>query len=638
MRVSRIEFSGFRRLAQTATSIDGRITAFVGFNEAGKTSLLRALDWFGEGDELPARDRNRSRPPRRDADPVVKVYFELDDEDGAAMSSIPIDKKPTSLVIYKRLDGRKIRRFEPPPRRSLEPFQVADRYLRKAAPRLAPLLAARAEEEPGNEGPGGWMAIVTDALAQPNEEWSEDAVLALEALSNWLGEVPPGRQRAREPKLAKYLNDVWEVVSREHPEAALWDAISARVPRFVLFTDEDRALETSYEIRPEQRNLAPAVDRLLELAGLDVDDMWSYIQTDDSSQRETALERANERLREIFDRTWNQSKVTVRFNMYGTRLEVMLKELRDGGDVTNISERSDGLKTFVALVAFLESGGYAVPPVLLIDEAETHLHYDAQADLVGVLLRSINATQIFYTTHSPGCLPSDLGTGIRVLARDTKNGDASLIKNNFWQGEGPGFSPLLFAMGAGAAAFSVCRNAVLAEGASDMVLLPSLIRQAVGIDDLDYQIAPGLAHAHGSGIRVEEVAARVVYLTDGDPGGEEHGRLLQGVGVDASRIFSLPEGHAVEDVILAEDYVNVVNKFLVTMGQSKVFTTSDVSAGVPIASGFSRWAKENDVQQPAKVEIAYALLRASVRLAPAGKRALVDLHAKFLAAFDAARG
>jgi len=638
MRVSRIEFSGFRRLAQTATSIDGRITAFVGFNEAGKTSLLRALDWFSGGDELPAKDRNRSRPPRLDSDPVVKVYFELDDEDTADLSPNSVEKEPTSLVIYKSLDGHEIRDFQPKPRRLQEPFQAADRYLRKASATLASLFAARAEADPGSDGPASWMAVVTDALAQPNEEWSEESFLALEALSNWLSEAPPGQQRAREPKLAKYLNDIRDVVLREHPEDAIWGAVSERIPKFVLFKDEDRALETSYALKPEQRNLAPAVIRLLKLADLDVDAMWSYIQTDDSSQRETTLERANERLRKIFDRTWNQSKVTVRFNVYGTRLEVMIKELRDGGDVTNISERSDGLKTFVALVAFLESGGYTVPPVLLIDEAETHLHYDAQADLVGVLLKSINATQIFYTTHSPGCLPSDLGTGIRVLARDPKNGDASLIRNNFWQGEGPGFSPLLFAMGAGAAAFSVCRNAVLAEGASDMVLLPSLIRQAVGIDDLDYQVAPGLAHAHGSGIRVEEVAARVAYLTDGDPGGEEHGRLLQGVGVDASRIFALPEGHAVEDIILAEDYVNVVNKFLVKMGQSKVFTISDVPPGVPIASAFDRWAKVNEVQRPAKVEIAYALLRADVRLAPAGAQALVDLHAQFSAAFAATHG
>lgn len=97
--------------------------------------------------------------------------------------------------------------------------------------------------------------------------------------------------------------------------------------------------------------------------------------------------------------------------------------------------------------AFLASGGWQVPPVLLIDEAETHLHFDAQADLVSVLLKSVDAEQVLYSTHSPGCLPSDLGTGIRLVTRDPEDA-ASLIKSDFWAGQEPGFAPLLFAMGA----------------------------------------------------------------------------------------------------------------------------------------------------------------------------------------------
>lgn len=236
-------------------------------------------------------------------------------------------------------------------------------------------------------------------------------------------------------------------------------------------------------------------------------------------------------------------------------------------------------------------------------EAETHLHYDAQADLVSVLLKSVYTTQVFYTTHSPGCLPSDLGTGIRVIGRDPNYADASIIKNNFWEGEGPGFSPLLFAMGAGAAAFSVCRTAVLAEGASDMVLLPSLIRLATGLSDLEYQVAPGLANAHGSGIRVEEVAAKVVYLTDGDAGGKDHETALRKVGVNRSRIFRLPKHCAVEDLVVRSNYFAVVNDFLEKMGHGTRFSAGDVPAETPVAKAFTDWAKARRLQIPSKVEL-----------------------------------
>ena len=111
---------------------------------------------------------------------------------------------------------------------------------------------------------------------------------------------------------------------------------------------------------------------------------------------------------------------------------------------TRIEERSEGLRAFVTLALFLGSQALEVPPILLIDEAELHLHSDAQADLVGGLLKQINATQVWYTTHSPACLPSDLGTGIRLLERHDEKSD---IKSHFWTNNEPGFGPLQLSPG-----------------------------------------------------------------------------------------------------------------------------------------------------------------------------------------------
>jgi len=632
MRVSRIEFKGFRRLAQTATNVDGPLTAFVGFNEAGKTSLLRALAWFTDGGAIDPIDYNRTRPPENDSTAVVKVYFELDAEDRAQFGHVRMDNPPTSVSLYRKPDGGRHRVLHPMPTRPSKPF--ADASERLAGLRSASLASSKTASDEFMD-PRAWSQTLTDALKRPDEDWDEEATTAAANLSTWLQKTPENRKRPRDAKLANLLEEVLALMSEGHPNDTVWNAISNREPDFVLFEETDRTLETSYEINPDQRAAVhPAVVRLLALAKVDLDDMWSHIQTADSTKRETLLERGNDRLRGLFDQAWNQSKVAVRFNVSGTRVEVLIKELHGEGDVTNIAERSDGLKAFVALVAFLETGDHAVPPVLLIDEAETHLHYDAQADLVSVLLKSVDTTQVIYTTHSPGCLPSDLGTGIRVIARDPEYADSSLIKNNFWEGEGPGFSPLLFAMGAGAAAFSMCRSAVLAEGASDMVLLPTLIRQATGIYDLEYQVAPGLANAHGSGIRVEEVAAKVVYLTDGDQGGKDHEKALKDVGVDGGRIFRLPGGQAVEDLVHPADYIATVNDFLTKMSQAKQFKTTDVPTGTPIAKAFTDWAKVNRVQAPSKVEMAYALLRKpNRRLTTQGRKALTALHEKFTKAF-----
>ena len=73
--------------------------------------------------------------------------------------------------------------------------------------------------------------------------------------------------------------------------------------------------------------------------------------------------------------------------------------------------------------------------------------------------------------------------------------DRSKIKNWFWS-EGPGFSPVLLGMGATALAFASMRRAVLAEGASDLILLPTLLREITGEADLEFQIAPAYRKWH----------------------------------------------------------------------------------------------------------------------------------------------
>ena len=118
-------------------------------------------------------------------------------------------------------------------------------------------------------------------------------------------------------------------------------------------------------------------------------------------------------------------------------------------------------------------------PILLIDEADIHLHYDAQADLIQMLSHQQQAAQVIYTTHSAGCLPKDLGTGVR-LVEPNKDQERSGVENWPWQKD-QGFGPLLLGMGASTLAFVPTRAALIGEGGSEIVLLPTLIREAVGL-------------------------------------------------------------------------------------------------------------------------------------------------------------
>ena len=103
---------------------------------------------------------------------------------------------------------------------------------------------------------------------------------------------------------------------------------------------------------------------------------------------------------------WGQRKLTVALHIDPTGIEIQIQD-REKNELMRFNEGSAGLQRYVALIAFVYHYAEAQRenPVLLIDEAETHLHYEAQAELVRVLERQAAAQSVIYTTHSIGCLP-----------------------------------------------------------------------------------------------------------------------------------------------------------------------------------------------------------------------------------------
>lgn len=327
-------------------------------------------------------------------------------------------------------------------------------------------------------------------------------------------------------------------------------------------------------------------------------------------QVEFLIERANNRLSTIFAGFWFQSGVTVRLRIDGAVLHLFVGSTETS--YASIAERSDGLRQFVALLAFttLEQAGQA-PPVLLIDEAEVHLHYDAQADLVQMLARQEVASKIIYTTHSAGCLPEDLGTGVRLVEPDSPT--ISTIRNAFWEDERPGFTPLLYGMGASTLAFVSLRYALAVEGMADVILLPTLLREATDLSHLGFQVVPGLSRSneHGIGL-LERGAPRTAYLVDADSGGNEIRRKLRRAGVPDNRIFRLLNGESqnvvVEDLVDPKVYVDAVNRELYRSHGDSMSFPSDELTDVGRPEVVKAWCESRGIGAPNKRAVAYHIV------------------------------
>ena len=646
MRLTKAEFSGFGRLAEAQINLDHKVVAIVGPNEAGKTTLLRALAYIDNGVSLSVAQRARGlQGDVPDSHVVVRVQYRLNEADQAAVSQFDLDETPTELWLSRTAgEGDTGREVVPAPRKNRATLAVALAAMTAASTESAikALDPVEPDEESEGEGPddrrSSFSARLKDALDAVAEGDGSDIEAQVTALSpaTWIAEFV---EHGLSGPIRGAPEQVQAWIDRPDPSGDATQTLYDRSPDILMFSDEDRLLASSYELTAENVPNPPAALRnIATMAELSPDELWKTINNGDEGARETLIEQANQTLQTKFSEVWNQSNISAHLKINGAILEIRIKQ--DGRTITQFHERSAGVQMFVALVAFLTVKGQTVPPILLIDEAETHLHIDAQADLVNEFMTQTRAAKIIYTTHSPACLPPDLGTNIRAVVPDPENGQRSLVEGSFWT-KGVGYSPLMLAMGAGAAAFSAARKVVLAEGATEMLLLPSLIKKAVGVDDLDYQVAPGLSEVPVTMYpELDLVGARVAFLVDGDAGGKDLRNSLVEAGVPEDRIVTLG-ALTLEHLIDPDGYKEVVAKFVNEASGAGTVVAADVP-DVP-TEGALPWPKvikdcstANGYDLPGKRAIASRLVEEGLAVPSSdGVEVLKAAHDALAAVLDA---
>lgn len=636
MRLVSVDFGAYRRLFQTRVNLDSRVVAVLGPNEAGKTSFLKAMDLHLNGpSSIDRRELTRGAALGEDAS-LLSALFALDDDDRAALAHLDGGNAARWYEITKRLDGKLYVDIQPRPLRNRQPRELAVAALRRVArTRWArESILSQVSEEDEDDGIATSVAddlegMIAD-LSTTADTLSDDTVHRMRESAEVLSsEGSPPTARAAANRLAVAI----EKESAPSPEDGAKTILRGRRPRFALFDENARALASEYELSELDMDKVPgALDNLANLAGLNLSAALAAVTDSEYGVREGLLRHANERLEAVFRESWKQNQALVRLGMDESVLRVYVPN--EVGSYEAIAERSDGFRAFVALTAFTARLNESTPPILLVDEAETHLHYDAQADLVRVFTKQTRASQVIYTTHSAGCLPEDLASGVRILEL-LEGSDLSRFRNSFWLDGTGGFDPLLIGMGASAFAFAATRFAVIAEGGADAILLPTLLREAASVHSLGFQVAPGLAEVSADAVRqLDLVAARVSFLVDGDAAGRSIRKKLIANGVPEERIIVLGEGTAqgliVEDLLLADVYRKAVNEELQkSHGQSIAIPRSTIPDRARSAA-VRRWCASRRIDEPNRAAVAARVveMREQRLLSRQGSRTARKLHAQ----------
>ena len=640
MRLVIAKFRGVGRLVDATIKLDQKLIAIVGPNEAGKSTLLKALSLVESDEPLPLSERSRTGNQVADTDNIVTLNLAVEDADRAGLADLSLAEAPQQFQVHRRAGGEREYTITPRPRPDDAPILAA-------AEELTQGIAALAQLDPIDQPDESDAAAVEAVRTEASNLLSD-----LQGYVQTLGDFCSAKPTEREPgQLHEHGQDLsnrlvafgsvsgvvdalakvvaWLAIEdpREKVREHLWNA----TPDLAIFDERARDLWSTYELNDDLlAELPPALDNLARLAGLDLNSLVDAVKTGQVSRRDTLKNQANQQLATYFEGAWKQSTRKVELNVEGSTLRVNLRE--DGIYSSVFDERSAGMRMFVALNAFLARRNSGRPVVLLIDEAETHLHIDAQVDLVRMFAEQHQADKVVYTTHSPACLPADMGVGIRAVVAG--EGETSTVENSFWRNRA-GFSPLMFAMGASAAAFTKARAAVIGEGATEMILLPTLMRAATG-GEVPYQVAPGLAEAskdeYGD---LDLEAARVAFLVDGDQGGAELAKALgREVPNDLLVELGLP---GTENTLDPGQYANTFSAVLGEFNPGETIT-GQPSLGAATDQSWSKalhdWARGLGLKVPSKVDVAARLLEVDGGLAPSpdGADALKKAHERLCAA------
>jgi predicted ATP-dependent endonuclease of OLD family len=555
MKLAYFKVSGFKRfLKPTILKINGKMTAIVGPNEAGKTSLLNAIKHISHDEEFVAQDRYKYL----DDEPSIKLEacFFLDATDHEAIES----EIPQRYLLFKADDGKRTHAIEP---KILRKKSHREKFFKSIKRSLVNSNFIDYLNEFHNINSSELFEALNSIDLK--QETIKDSIFTI------LGDIKKYIENAGDIKFSAYITKLPEQISEfldietgEHPNNIALSIIDKRMPRVLEFTAEDRRLDTRFDMNTYnhedlkfRKEPCNALKNLAKISDLDLNRLKANLDSGKIDRITSQLNKANQKLDREFSDAWSQSDLSVYLSWHESSIHFMVKQTGVGGEEFNlVDERSEGFKQYIALYAFIMKED-AKNPILLIDEAELHLHYDAQADLIQTFTNKNLTNQVIYTTHSAGCLPEDLGTGVKLVAQENAEIDfsTSKIENNFWTTNEIGFSPVLYGMGANSLAFFPTRMALVTEGQSDAILMPTLFREASNSNFNGFQVVSGLAHSSKKDFPTMALQGqKVSYIVDNDAAGKGYAKTLMNCNISQEQIFDVSLG--IETIATIEDWID----------------------------------------------------------------------------------
>ncbi|WP_338661299.1 AAA family ATPase [Pararoseomonas sp. SCSIO 73927] len=594
-----------------------RVTALVGRNESGKTTLLRALHKFNPATSDPydaqrefPRDRYTTEYGRRSGWAVCQTRFKIEGEIVDTLSGILPDGSavPQFAEATRFYDGSLAVGFQPP----LASAEVSPGPLLEA---LVPLeKSTRRLKAATPDGATATSEAKTALLA-----WTTGAREVLNGVGNMRGEAGTKLlQRLRteldalsDANTADLIEAFLEVLDhhtaeakKPDPAAAARGAIRDALPVFIYFENYgvlDSAVWLTRFLEDAQADPSNprirTIKAMFSHVGLTAEDMQE-LGTDRlrvprqggsptqemlaseqrrKEERSIKLSSASSAITRLFGEWWSQRRHRIRYDADGDFFRIWVADNRRPDVEIELESRSKGFQWFFSfyLVFLVESEEGHKDAVLLLDEPGLNLHPTAQQELLAFFEKLSKDNQILYSTHSPFLVDGDNLQRVRPVV-EGDDGHSRISPPGMWPKDRETIFPLQAAAGYAMVRglLSMHRN-VLVEGMTDFYLLHAISHRCrdLGLAHLpeDVHVVPcgGVPMVGKIASLFLGEGSRPVILLDGDQAGRGTRTNLQKdlYKGNESAVLLLDdvlggEGNEVEDILGDTLYVAAVNEAL----------------------------------------------------------------------------
>lgn len=550
MKIKKFRICNFRSIIDSGDCYPtDNITILAGKNEAGKSSILEALEQFSVDKLI----KEEVKDIKGSSDPTVSVWFTVSKQD--ILSILETINFTTNAEIPEEVEICLEKEF-PDYYTLLSDFLVKigiddkkDDFTDDIKEKYSQLSSSSIKEVGQRIGiplPKLNLADLKSSLSTLNSFH----ISAQAHIGNW----STSDQTFLTTTLPELLSLLSKATAKEHTwEELFLDEFFKLVPNFILFNSFDDIFPNEILLTDLAKN--SWISDLQEMSDLNIE----TITGENERAKISHKNHLNVKLNENFSQFWTQDVSRLSIDWNNQKLHFWIEE---EGYYYEPAIRSQGRRWHLAFYIRISSRAKKTGNnIILIDEPGLYLHANAQRDILKNLENASAESQIIFSTHSPYLIEADKLDRIRLVRKLEKKG--TVIENKLHSsGDKETLTPILTAIGLelnqGIVAANRVNNIVV-EGPSDYFYLTAL-SLLLGFDNLNFVSGGSSGNMPKIGTILQGWGGKVIYLYDDDQAYKNATKNIkkEWLTITKEMLLKIPVQGAIEDMFTKNDFATLI--------------------------------------------------------------------------------